>query len=311
MTKLIKAYGRELGKKLAVFGLLCLLVSFGTVTVNAENAAKITVSSSTVDKDATASVGLLLEGNPGIWGLKLRIHYDHSALTLQSVTTGSVYSDDEIIMSEETGKDPFVILASCNGLENRTADGTVVTLNFTVNGNAELKAYPVTVEVAQANNAAGEEISIGAVEGSVTVVNCSHEEKEWRITTAAKCEEDGVETLTCKNCGATFETRAIPATGHQNTEIRNVAAATGTSEGYTGDTYCQDCGKLIKQGETIAKSADSASSETGETASSETGDVAGADTGDVNLTPVIILGICGMLFVAGAVTCYILKKRRG
>ena len=306
MTKLIKAYGRKVGKKLAVLSLFCLLVSLGTVTVNAENAAKITVSSCTVGKDAAASVSFNLEGNPGIWGLKLRIHYDHSALTLNSVSTGNVYSEDEIIVSEDLGKDPFVVVASGNMLENKTADGTIVTLNFTVNSNAEIKSYPITVEISQANNVAGEEISIRTVEGSIAVVNCNHEDKEWRITTAAKCEEDGIETLACKKCGATFDTRAIQATGHQNKEIRNAAAATQTSEGYTGDTYCKDCGKLLRQGETIAKSAETASTDAGESS-----EVTGADTGDVNLTPVIILGICGMLFVAGAVTCYILKKRRG
>ena len=40
---------------------------------------------------------------------------------------------------------------------------------------------------------------------------------------------------------------------HANTEVRNEKAATCAAEGYTGDTYCKDCGKLIKNGNPIPK----------------------------------------------------------
>ena len=38
---------------------------------------------------------------------------------------------------------------------------------------------------------------------------------------------------------------------HTNTEIRDAKAPTCTTAGYTGDTYCTDCGKLIAKGEII------------------------------------------------------------
>ena len=38
---------------------------------------------------------------------------------------------------------------------------------------------------------------------------------------------------------------------HVNTEIRGAKDPTCTEEGYTGDTYCTDCGKLIAKGEVI------------------------------------------------------------
>ena len=41
-------------------------------------------------------------------------------------------------------------------------------------------------------------------------------------------------------------------TTHINTEIKNKVEATCTEEGYTGDTYCSDCGTLIKEGTIIA-----------------------------------------------------------
>lgn len=253
MIDLKQSHGKGFQKFLAVISLICLLLPFGAVTASAAGTAKVTVSSCTVERGASASVAFNLEENPGIWGLKLRIYYDHSVLTLKSVTTGSVFEKGELTLSENLNKDPYVVVASGNSLENKTANGTIVTLNFTVNSDAAFKAYPITVEVSQANNVDGNKISVNSVDGGVTVVTCTHADKEWRVTKAANCEKTGEETLTCKKCGETFDTRVINAAGHQHTEVRNAVTATKTAEGYTGDTYCKDCGQLISKGKTVAK----------------------------------------------------------
>ena len=46
---------------------------------------------------------------------------------------------------------------------------------------------------------------------------------------------------------------AVKTCDHSNTEVRNKKDATTSSEGYTGDTYCKDCGKLISSGASIPK----------------------------------------------------------
>jgi len=61
------------------------------------------------------------------------------------------------------------------------------------------------------------------------------------------CTEKGSKTYTCAVCRET-KTEEIPATGHQNKEVRDKKAATCTKAGYTGDTYCKDCGELLKTG---------------------------------------------------------------
>lgn len=45
----------------------------------------------------------------------------------------------------------------------------------------------------------------------------------------------------------------VKTCNHSNTEVKNKKDATTSSEGYTGDTYCKDCGKLISSGESIPK----------------------------------------------------------
>lgn len=62
------------------------------------------------------------------------------------------------------------------------------------------------------------------------------------------CTGKGSKTYTCAVCKET-KTEEIPATGHQNKEVRDKKAATCTKAGYTGDTYCKDCGELLKTGQ--------------------------------------------------------------
>ena len=85
------------------------------------------------------------------------------------------------------------------------------------------------------------------------IAKTTHTWDSGKITKAATCKEPGTKTYTCTSCNTT-KTEEIPATGnHQNTELRNVKAATCTEEGYTGDTYCKDCGMKLSSGETIGK----------------------------------------------------------
>lgn len=51
----------------------------------------------------------------------------------------------------------------------------------------------------------------------------------------------------CAKCGASYG--ELDPNTHVNFEVRNEVKATETKQGYTGDKYCKDCGKLIETGE--------------------------------------------------------------
>ena len=72
------------------------------------------------------------------------------------------------------------------------------------------------------------------------------------VTKEPTCTENGVRTHTCSRCGDSY-TETISKTGHKHTEIRGDKEASCTVDGYTGDTYCTDCGTKIKTGKTIPK----------------------------------------------------------
>lgn len=79
-----------------------------------------------------------------------------------------------------------------------------------------------------------------------------HDYKE-HVVKAPTCTEKGISYYVCKNCRLTTSRRQTPATGHIHTEVRNQKDATYKEEGYTGDTYCKDCGKKLETGTVIPK----------------------------------------------------------
>ena len=90
----------------------------------------------------------------------------------------------------------------------------------------------------------------GTLSQTITVNVTTHAWDAGQVTTPPQCEKKGVKTYTCTKCGAT-QTEEIAATGHQHTEIRNAKEAECETVGYTGDTYCTDCNKKLKDGKEI------------------------------------------------------------
>ncbi len=68
-------------------------------------------------------------------------------------------------------------------------------------------------------------------------------------TKAASCKDKGELTYTCScNDSYTEEIEINPDNHIGETEVRNIKDSTCTEKGYTGDTYCLDCGEKIADG---------------------------------------------------------------
>ena len=95
----------------------------------------------------------------------------------------------------------------------------------------------------------GEKISAG------TKVAALGHEYTSRVTKEPTIDNEGVRTYICTSCRHEY-TEVIPKLGeehkHANTKVRDAKAATCTESGYTGDTYCKDCGEKISVGTEIA-----------------------------------------------------------
>lgn len=224
-----------------------MLICSGKTAYAAEQAE---LSGGNVDAEngKTIQYAVTLENNPGLWAVKFTASYDSEALKLTAVKAGDIFTEEEITPPQELTDTPYVFLGVKNALENTDKEGVVVTLEFEVDKDAQAKDYEVKLEVTQAINLEGQDISVAAKNGNISVVPCIHE-KEWKVTKPG-CETAGKKEYVCTKCGEVFESEELPATGHLDLEVRNQKEA-GAEPGYTGDTYCKTCGKLIQTGSVI------------------------------------------------------------
>ena len=82
--------------------------------------------------------------------------------------------------------------------------------------------------------------------GEKLVTGTATGKKPHTVGTPATCVSKAV----CGVCGETFG--EVDATNHVHTTVKNRKEATCTQTGYTGDTYCTDCNKLLSTGKELA-----------------------------------------------------------
>ena len=144
----------------------------------------------------------------------------------------------------------LVTLTACSGKSDNLSDGTDTsgTVSDTV------KDTEKDTETAPAETT-GESNTTGAETGTEQPTSDSKATAPAKDTTSATNPPATNPPTT--NPPATNPPTTPPTTvktcNHSNTEVRNKKDATTSSEGYTGDTYCKDCGKLISSGSSIPK----------------------------------------------------------
>lgn len=83
---------------------------------------------------------------------------------------------------------------------------------------------------------------------------CEHEWIQTAVIERATCSQEGTATRACTKCGKS-EVVSLPIDPdyHWEKEVVNKKPATTTEEGYTGDTICKACKKVLQHGEVIPK----------------------------------------------------------
>ena len=143
----------------------------------------------------------------------------------------------------------LVTLTACSGKSDNLSDGTDTsgTVSDTV------KDTEKDTETAPAETT-GESNTTGAETGTEQPTSDSKATAPAKDTTSAT--NPPATNPPSTNPPATNPPTTPPTVktcDHSNTEVRNKKDATTSSEGYTGDTYCKDCGKLISSGSSIPK----------------------------------------------------------
>ena len=145
------------------------------------------------------------------------------------------------------------------------ADGVAVTANAiytgTDKGNYETESVIITITRSECEHKNTEIInkkdvtcSVEGYTGDTYCKDCGKtlatgttiEKKPHTLGTSATCVSKAV----CSVCGEAFG--EVDADNHVHTTVKNLKEATCTQTGYTGDTYCTDCDKLLGMGKELA-----------------------------------------------------------
>lgn len=92
-------------------------------------------------------VSVTLNNNPGVLGMALTVYYDETNLTLQSIENGEAFQDVlDLTPSKTLNSGIRFLWDGIDIAENDIKDGTILTMNFKVNGNAQEGIYPITLK---------------------------------------------------------------------------------------------------------------------------------------------------------------------
>lgn len=181
-----------------------------------------------------------------------------------------------------TSSDPEVVMVDVNGNIRALKEGTAA---ITVTTDVGQKTAVCNVTVGHSPVKTEGKAATCTEEGSREYYSCSSCGKffedeactkeiadidTWRVIAPldhsftdyvynndATCTADGTETAKCDRCDETdTRVKAGSALGHKTVKTE-AKEATCTSEGYTGDKVCKDCGEVLEKGEIVPKLAHS------------------------------------------------------
>lgn len=162
-------------------------------------------------------------------------------------TTNTDPAQNPLIAEHSWGEGQVTTEPTCTqeGMKTYTCAGCGKTRTETIPATGHTAvAYPaVAATCTTEGHAAGTQCSVcGAIlSGGEATPALGHSYDEGKITQQPTCEEEGVKTYTCTNCGDT-KTEAVPATGHSWDEGKVTKDPTCEEEGVKTYT-CTDCGE--------------------------------------------------------------------
>ena len=149
----------------------------------------------------------------------------------------------------------------CSSLSSITIPSSVVEIGLEAVGMTQQATVENFIIYGYKSSAADtyaekNDITFVAIDGDCE--HCSADEGKITDSEEATCVTKGYIKYICSKCGeeVTIEFDIDPDKHTGNTEVKNKKEATCDEEGYTGDTYCKDCGVKLSSGETVSATGD-------------------------------------------------------
>ncbi len=233
----------------------CALISVSSNAASGDDTARAadkvfkTDAKATLSSDKAGEVSF--KGKVPVGGLNsVVVTEDETAAPVAKgaspLSVGTVASDEKTVTVEITAKD-------ANGEDAASTNGLV---EVAYSDALELAGIEVYSDYSSVNR--GDTVVIGYVD----LDGIAAGKTVAKLTFNVKSTDDASVTVTHKqiNNEAVEAVEELDITAeftHENTEVRDAKPATCTEDGYSGDIYCADCGKLLKKGTVIPANHDS------------------------------------------------------
>ncbi len=167
---------------------------------------------------------------------------------------GHAWDDGEII-SDSTCCEEGIKKYTCKNDSSHTLTETISVDSTNHAGGTQVKDE--TEATCTTDGYTGNTYCLGCntiLESGEAVKAFGHKWDNGTVISKATCCEEGIKKYTCKNdIGHTY-TEAIsvdPENHASETQVKDTAAATCTTDGYTGNTYCLGCNEILEAGKVI------------------------------------------------------------
>lgn len=137
----------------------------------AENAPRISASEAVAIPGERVTTDIIVENNPGINSLAIRIAYDKSNLTIVDTKDGGLFSGTDTTIQESPSfdADPYVIAWMCIENKNITKNGKLFSVTFEAAQNASFASCLIDLTVREAFDANGRAVSFDVADGAVYI----------------------------------------------------------------------------------------------------------------------------------------------
>ena len=225
---------------LSVLLIVALFVSCLAFSASAEGTPTLRLSNVSAGRGDEVTVDIVMENNPGVTGIDVKVSYDKTRLQLTGYKNGCLSG---WLVSLETGGAVWADVGS------NTDNGVILTLKFKVLDDAPLGEALVELGGADIIDADLNTVDFKFESGTVSVT-CAHEWDEGVVTKEPTCAEEGVKTFTCSKCNET-RTESMKKAEHSSDGGKVTKQPTCTEKGVKTYT-CKVCGEVLKTEEVTA-----------------------------------------------------------
>ncbi len=240
---------RKISVILSAILVFCLTLACAPM-VSADTAPVITVSQKSAVPGDSVAINVDISGNTGIMAMAFGIKYDADAFTFAGYAEGYI-SGPSITNDAELGLIHFV---SCES-GDVSSNGTIVTINFTVNDTASPQKHKIRI----VNNnydyygpnlhgcfskrgeiAVTPAVRAGSIEVGATCSNSPHIFGDWTVDVEPTCTREGLRSRNCPRCGH-IENQFIDPNGHDFEEEWTVDREATKEIAGEMSRHCKNC----------------------------------------------------------------------